>query len=122
VIVPWPQGGPPRGAGQHRRPLANGRLGDAVSLDKLSLLPEGAEVLDPNAAWPATCFATEGKPLFLLPGVPPQMEILLLRQGDARPAGIPPQNTPVPVCQRVYRTCGLREVEINKRLLRPGSR
>ena len=92
------------------------KLGDAVSLDKLSLLPEGAEVMDPEYRMAGYRLRHGGKPIFLLPGVPPQMETLLAttvipelmtEQGAAA----------VPVCQQLYRSCGLKEVEINKRLL-----
>lgn len=87
----------------------------AVSLAKLAHLPEGAEVLDPECRMAGYLLRYQGKPIWFLPGVPPQMEILLrtkvlpaLREFD--PDGA------VPVCQRVYRTCGLFEIEINKRL------
>lgn len=87
----------------------------AASLAKLAQLPEGVEVLDPECRMAGYLLWYEGKPLYFLPGVPPQMEILLrdkvlpgLQAFDAGRA--------LPVCQRVYRTCGLYEIEINKRL------
>ena len=93
-----------------------GRLGDAVSLDKLSLLPEGAEVLDSACRMAGYLLRHRGKLLFLLPGVPPQLEILLADKVIPALQAASAEHT-LPVCQRVYRTCGLREVEINKRLL-----
>ena len=87
----------------------------AASLAKLAQLPEGVEVLDPECRMAGYLLWYEGKPLYFLPGVPPQMEILLrdkvlpgLQAFDAGRA--------LPVCQRVYRTCGLYEIEINRRL------
>lgn len=87
----------------------------AVSLAKLAQLPEGAEVLDDDCRMAGYLLRYQGKPIYFLPGVPPQMEMLLrdkvlpgLQTFDASAA--------VPVSQRVYRTCGLFEIEINKRL------
>jgi nicotinamide-nucleotide amidase len=56
-----------------------------------------------------------GKPIYFLPGVPPQMEILLR---DKVLPGLQSLDTTraMPVAQRVYRTCGLYEIEINNRL------
>ena len=86
-----------------------------VSLAKLAQLPEGAEVLDDDCRIAGYLLRHQGKPIYFLPGVPPQMEILLrdkvlpeLQVLDAARA--------VPVAQRVYRTCGLYEIEINNRL------
>jgi len=94
--------------------LANGDQ-VAAALAKLAQLPEGVEVLDPECRMAGYLLWYEGKPLYFLPGVPPQMEILLrdrvlpgLQAFDAGRA--------VPICQRVYRTCGLYEIEINRRL------
>ena len=92
------------------------KLDDAVSLDKLARLPEGAEVLDSAYRMAGYMLRHNGKPIYLLPGVPPQMKTLLVK------TVLPGLNTfapaPVlPVCQQLYRTCGLKEVEINKRLL-----
>lgn len=95
--------------------LAKGEISCAASLAKLTQLPEGAEVLDDDCRMAGYLLHHQGKPLYFLPGVPPQMEILLrdkvlpgLQALDAARA--------VPVAQRVYRTCGLYETEINKRL------
>ena len=95
--------------------LAKGEISCAASLAKLTQLPEGAEVLDDDCRMAGYLLHHQGKPIYFLPGVPPQMEILLrdkvlpgLQALDAARA--------VPVTQRVYRTCGLYEIEINKRL------
>ena len=49
----------------------------AVSLAKLAQLPEGAEVLDDDCRMAGYLLRYQGKPIYFLPGVPPQMEILL---------------------------------------------
>lgn len=89
--------------------------GTAAALAKLARLPEGAEVLDPECRMAGYLLRHQGKPLWFLPGVPPQMEILLrdkvlpaLQAFDTARAR--------PVTQAVYRTCGLYEIEINRRL------
>jgi len=89
---------------------------NGVSLAKLAQLPEGAEVLDADCRMAGYLLLYNGKPIYFLPGVPPQMEILLhskvlpgLRAFSPSPA--------VPVCQQIYRTCGLQEVAINRLLL-----
>ena len=92
------------------------KLGDAVSLEKLSRLPEGAEVLDSECRMAGYLLRYHGKPIYLLPGVPPQMEALLLTKVLPGLAAFAPERA-IPVTQRIYRTCGLKEVEINKRLL-----
>lgn len=88
----------------------------AASLSKLARLPAGAEVLDPECRMAGYLLRHRGKLLFLLPGVPPQMEILFADKVLPALQAASAERTR-PVCQRVYRTCGLREVEINKRLL-----
>jgi nicotinamide-nucleotide amidase len=88
---------------------------EAVTLAKLARLPEGAEVLDSDCRMAGYLLRYNSKPIYFLPGVPPQLEILLhskvlpgLQAFSPLPA--------IPVCQQVYRTCGLPEIEINKRL------
>ncbi len=87
----------------------------AASLSKLARLPAGAEVLDPECRMAGYLLRHQDKPIWFLPGVPPQMEILLrdkvLPALQAMDAG-----RTVPVSRRVYRTCGLYEIEINRRL------
>jgi nicotinamide-nucleotide amidase len=89
---------------------------DTVPLTKLALLPEGAEVLDKDCRMAGYLLRHEGKPVFFLPGVPPQMELLL--HSRVLPALEALATTPlVPVHRQIYRTCGLQEIEINQRLL-----
>jgi len=107
----------------HSGVLANlhARLGrelqsGAISLAKLAQLPEGAEVLDDDCRMAGYLLRYQGKPVFFLPGVPPQMEILL--HSKVLPALRTFFPAPLnPVCQQVYRTCGLQEVAINRLLL-----
>ncbi len=87
-----------------------------VSLAKLALLPEGAEVLDDDCRMAGYLLYYKGKPIYFLPGVPPQMEILLVNKVLPHLVAYSPVPT-IPICRQVYRTCGLLEIEINKRLL-----
>lgn len=86
------------------------------TLAKLALLPEGAEVLDSDCRMAGYLLRHQGKPIFFLPGVPPQMEILL--RSRVLPGLAEFGGRTLPVAQRLYRTCGLYEIEIN-RLLAP---
>ena len=85
---------------------------NGVSLAKLAELPEGAEVLDADCRMAGYLLHYDGKPIYFLPGVPPQMEMLL--HSKVLP-GL--QSFSVPVYQQIYRTCGLQEVTINELLL-----
>jgi len=97
------------------RQSRNSRL-RTVPLAKLALLPEGAEVLDKDCRMAGYLLRYQGKPIFFLPGVPPQMELLLhSRVLPALDAFAP--SPPVPVRRQIYRTCGLQEIEINQLLL-----
>jgi competence/damage-inducible protein CinA C-terminal domain len=87
----------------------------AASLAKLAWLPEGAEILDPECRMAGYLLRHQGKPIWFLPGVPPQMEILLRTKVLPGLQAIDSART-MPVCQTVYRTCGLLEIEINQRL------
>lgn len=92
------------------------RFADTISLNKLTRLPQGAEVLDDACHMAGYLLRYTGKPIYLLPGVPPQMETLLLNKVLPGLNAFSP-TPPVPVCQQLYRTCGLKEIEINRRLL-----
>lgn len=87
-----------------------------VSLAKLAQLPEGAEVLDADCRMAGYLLRHEGKPIYFLPGVPPQMETLLLSTVLPGLRAFSPSPA-VPVSQHIYRTCGLQEVAINQLLL-----
>ncbi len=95
--------------------VAKGACNSPISLSKLAQLPEGAEILDDNCRMAGYLLRYQGKPIYFLPGVPPQMEILLR---DKVLPGLQAMDhaRAIPVAQRVYRTCGLYEIEINNRL------
>jgi nicotinamide-nucleotide amidase len=84
------------------------------SLEKLAWLPEGAEVLNTEARMSGHVLVHDAVPVFFLPGVPGQAAKLLTetvlprlsaRSGSSRA-----------VRMRLYRTVGLSECEINRRL------
>ncbi|NLX19096.1 MAG: CinA family nicotinamide mononucleotide deamidase-related protein [Desulfobulbus sp.] len=87
----------------------------ATSLAKLANLPEGVEVLDPECRMAGYLLWYHNKPLYFLPGVPPQMELLLRNEVVPRLQAFDAGHAR-PVYQRIYRTCGLYEIDINKRL------
>ncbi len=85
-------------------------------IDKMALLPQNAAILDESYKMAGYILKHEDKPLFFLPGVPTQMELLLatkvlpaLREKTLVSAG--------QVSQKVYRCFGLPESVINERLL-----
>ena len=96
--------------------LSHEIMSGAVSLAKLAELPEGAEVLDDDCRMAGYLLRYNGKPIYFLPGVPPQMEMLLHSKVLPGLRAFSPSPT-VPVCQQIYRTCGLQEVAINQLLL-----
>ncbi|MFP7754136.1 competence/damage-inducible protein A [Thermodesulfobacteriota bacterium B35] len=90
---------------------------DPSTLEKLAWLPEGAEVLNAEARMAGYLLVHQSTPIFFLPGVPSQMKELLVEHVLPILAGWS-RNNRNHVRQRVYRTFGLPESEIN-RLLRP---
>lgn len=93
---------------------------DAAALEgmkKLAVLPAGAEPLNPEARMAGYLLVHATKPIFFLPGVPHEMQELLVdkviprldlwRQGGARL-----------IKRTVYRVFGLAETEINRRVSR----
>jgi nicotinamide-nucleotide amidase len=84
-------------------------------LEKMAWLPEGAEVLNEKARMAGYLLVHNDVPIFFLPGVPWQMRELLLEHVLPRLAGIGGNHHRVR--QRIYKTFGLSEIEINQRLL-----
>jgi nicotinamide-nucleotide amidase len=92
--------------------------GDACcqsDLERLAWLPEGAEMLNLEARTCGHLLVHDSVPIFFLPGVPGQAvklltEAVLPRLSVWREGGSPMQ-------MRLYRTTGLPECEINRRLL-----
>jgi len=90
-------------------------LGDQAlsDLQKLALLPTGAELLSPEARMAGYILVHDNKPIFFLPGVPHEMQELLadtvIPRLDVWQGGCAKL-----VKQRVYKVFGLGEIEINR--------
>lgn len=83
------------------------------SLEKLAWLPQGAEALTLQSRMSGYQLIHENKPIFFLPGVPSQMETLLLEQVLPRLASWN-HGRHLTTWQRIYKTFGLAEAEINR--------
>ncbi|MHB8789860.1 MAG: CinA family nicotinamide mononucleotide deamidase-related protein [Desulfobulbaceae bacterium] len=97
------------------RPQQQGAANDRQWLEKLAWLPEGAEVLSVQSKMAGYLLVYDKKPIFFLPGIPGQMKELFVEHvlpclaswaADDRHA----------IRQRVYRTFGMTENMVNKRL------
>ncbi len=94
----------------------DGISGNPLSpLEKLAWLPKGAEALNPKARMAGYQLVHDGKPIFFLPGIPSQMEQLLLEQvlprlttwyADPRKG----------MRQRMLRVFNMNEVEVNGKI------
>ena len=84
-------------------------------LKKLALLPQGAEVLNPDATMAGYLLVHDGKPIFFLPGVPHEMRELLADKVIPRLA-LWQEGTVRLVKQKVFKVFGLGETEINRRV------
>jgi len=89
--------------------------GQQISLEKLAWLPAGAHSLHTEAKTAGYFLVQDGKPIFFLPGVPHEMESLLLETVITRLAVWEGEEARQ-VRQRVFRVVGLAESEINRRL------
>ncbi|MBU1406322.1 MAG: CinA family nicotinamide mononucleotide deamidase-related protein [Proteobacteria bacterium] len=89
--------------------------GQRVSLEKLAWLPAGAHALHTEAQTAGYFLVQDGKPIFFLPGVPQEMEDLLLETVITRLAVWEGEEVRQ-VRQKVYKVVGLAESEINRRL------
>ena len=85
------------------------------TLKKLAQLPTGAETLSPEAKMAGYLLVHEGKPIFFLPGVPHEMQELLVDKVIPR-LGVWQEGAAKLIRQRVYKVFGLGENEINRRL------
>jgi len=90
-------------------------LGDQAlsDLQKLALLPTGAELLSPEARMAGYILVHDNKPIFFLPGVPHEMQELLADTVIPR-LDVWQGNSAKLVKQRVYKVFGLGEIEINR--------
>ncbi|MBM9603235.1 CinA family nicotinamide mononucleotide deamidase-related protein [Desulfopila inferna] len=94
----------------------DGISGNPLSpLEKLAWLPKGAEALNPKARMAGYQLVHDGKPIFFLPGIPSQMEQLLLEQvlprlttwyADPRKG----------MRQKMLRVFNMNEVEVNGKI------
>ncbi len=85
------------------------------SLEKLAWLPTGAEVLNPKAKMAGYQLVHDNKPIFFLPGIPSQMEYLLLEHVIPRLTEIysDPKRG---LRQRVLRVFNMSEIEVNEKI------
>ncbi|MEN8142302.1 MAG: CinA family nicotinamide mononucleotide deamidase-related protein [Thermodesulfobacteriota bacterium] len=86
-----------------------------LSLEKLAWLPAGAHALKYDAGMAGYFLVHENKPVFFLPGVPHEMEELLVETVISRLAVWEGEEVRQ-VRQRLYRVAGLIETEVNDRL------
>ncbi|MEN8231698.1 MAG: competence/damage-inducible protein A [Thermodesulfobacteriota bacterium] len=84
-------------------------------LQKLALLPTGAEVLNPEARMAGYLLVHDNKPIFFLPGVPHEMQELLADTVIPR-LGLWQEGVAKLVKQKVFKVFGLGEIEINRRV------
>ena len=82
-------------------------------LQKLALLPTGAEVLNPEARMAGYLLVHDNKPIFFLPGVPHEMQELLAEKVIPR-LGVWQEGAAKLVKQKVYKVFGLPETAINR--------
>ena len=84
-------------------------------LQKLALLPTGAEILNPEARMAGYLLVHDNKPIFFLPGVPHEMQELLADTVIPR-LGLWQEGAAKLVKQKVFKVFGLGEIEINRRV------
>ena len=96
-----------------QRLAAEGREADLVNISRFAVLPEDAQLLDDSYRMAGYLLFHQNKPVWFLPGVPSQMATLLESKVIPELQRLFP---PPPVCQHIYRSCGLRELAINAML------
>ncbi len=84
-------------------------------LKKLAVLPTGAEPLNPEGKMAGYLLVHAAKPIFFLPGVPHEMQELLVDKVIPRLV-VCQEGRAKLVRQRVYKVFGLGETEINRRV------
>jgi nicotinamide-nucleotide amidase len=82
--------------------------------EKLSMLPEGARLLNPDGCAAGYELDYEGVYLFFLPGVPDQLKDHLVKRVIPRLNELDPRRREIR--QKVFRLFGLTEMEVNERL------
>lgn len=100
---------------QIRRHLQRRQAAPGDPLEKLAWLPSGAEAFDPSSPIAGYQLVHDHTPIFFLPGVPEEMTDLLdrivLPKLTAWQSG-----SGLQTCQRIYKSFGLAESEINRRI------
>jgi nicotinamide-nucleotide amidase len=84
-------------------------------LRKLAEMPKGAEILNPEARMAGYLLVHENIPIFFLPGVPHEMQELLAGKVIPR-LDVWKKDGAKHVKQKVFKTFGLGETEINRHL------
>ena len=84
-------------------------------LEKLALLPSGAEVLNPSAKISGYRLVHNNKPIYFLPGIPSQMKQLMIEHVLPGLATWGEDNH-LTTCQRIFRIFNLQESEVNARI------
>jgi nicotinamide-nucleotide amidase len=85
------------------------------SLEKLAWLPVGAEALNPKGRMAGYQLIHDNKPIFFLPGIPRQMEQLLIDHVMPRLATWYP-GPRLSTCRRLFKIFDMSEMEVNSRI------
>ncbi len=86
------------------------------SLEKLAWLPVGAEALNPKGKMAGYQLIHDHKPIFFLPGIPSQMEQLLIDHVLPRLATWYPESR-LATCRRLFKIFEMSEMEVNCRII-----
>ena len=84
-------------------------------LEKLAWLPSGAEALNPRSRMAGYLLLHEDKPIFFLPGIPCQMQQLLIDEVLPK-LSTWHENHRLATYQRIFRIFDLPETEVNRRI------
>jgi nicotinamide-nucleotide amidase len=84
-------------------------------LEKLAWLPVGAEALNPKGRMAGYQLVHDNKPIFFLPGIPNQMEQLLIDHVMPRLATWYPGQR-LATCRRLFKIFDMSEMEVNSRI------
>ena len=84
-------------------------------LEKLAWLPSGAEALNPRSRMAGYLLIHDDKPIFFLPGVPCQMQQLLIEEVLPK-LSTWHENHRLTTYQRIFRIFNLPEAEVNRRI------
>lgn len=84
-------------------------------LEKLAWLPSGAEALNPQSRMAGYQLIHDDKPIFFLPGIPSQMQQLLIEEVLPKLATWH-EDHHLATYQRIFRIFNLPETEVNRRI------